>query len=826
MNDFDKEWEDFDNNDDSSTNNLDLDKLEFVVKKNLIYIALILILSGIGAFLYIRWTPRIFEAKTLNQVKLTSSSQEFAEKFGITSSSLEEGKLESEMALITSGVTYNRIIDSLIDLSVDYHSVGDVRDSELFGNSVPFELSYPSGKQPGLTNQRFFIQFTDQGKNYTIKYKIGEDEFTVYGASGKQIILGGTPLIISSKSVTLDNNQYSFKFNSRSEIISFLRKNLSVMIFDPRAKTIQISFTAGNQQKAVAILEAINKAYSQLSREGKALVYERALDYLYSQVDITKDSLNKLENQMRALSYSKDLSAYMEAGPIVDNIQQLEKSLNELKNEKKKYQKLRGFLEADSSIVYIQAYATILTDGSITSSLDELAKLETEALRIKESYTTNTIASNSKLELYKKLRFEVAESIKFAEQFLNENINDLQKEITKLRSVFFQNIGGDPDLKKIEKRVAIYTNISDLLTNKMIEVSMAQASTIESSTVINAPYASKIPILPKKFVSTAISIAIGIFLSIILILINYLMMDKISSLKHLERRTTMPILGLIPKYIKEEMQVSKLVVSSDPKSTMSEAFRSIRTNLDFMVTENENGEVKNKETKVISVTSTISGEGKTFVASNLAGIIAMSDKKVVMVDLDLRKPKVHLAMGGSNTIGASSILVGQNTIEECLQETEVPTLKYISAGPIPPNPSELILSSNFSRFLQQLKDEFDVIMLDSPPIGLVTDGMIVMRHVDNPIYVVRADYSKQSFIDNANNLYKSGKFKNISIILNSVPDRRSYGGYGYGYGSMSYSAYGYGYGYTYGYDSDLSEEDMEYFDEVKKPFWKKIFRKS
>ncbi|OHX67328.1 polysaccharide biosynthesis tyrosine autokinase [Flammeovirga pacifica] len=829
MSDFEKEWEDLDNNEESSANDIDFDKLEYVVKKNIIWVILLLMLSGIAAYLYIRWTPEIYQAHTLNQVKLTSSSQEFAEKFGIANSSLEEGKLESEMALITSGVMYERITDSLIDLSVDYYSVGDVRDSELFGDGVPFTLTYPSGKQPAFKDIPLFLQFLNGGDQYQVTYKTGDQENTISGKSGEQIILGGQPLIVTPKNKILETNKYSFTFNSKSRIIGFLKANLSVMIYDPRAKTIQISFTARNRKKAEAVLEAINKSYGQLSREGKALVYERALGFLYSQIDITKDSLNNLEKTMRELSFNKDLSSYMEAGPIVGNIQELEKSLNQLKSEKKKYQKLRHFLEADSSIVYIQAYATILTDGSISSSLSELAKLETEALRIKESYTSNTVASNSTLELYKKLRFEVAESIKFAEQFLDDNIKDLQKEISKLRRVFFQNIGGDPDLKKIEKRVSIYTDISDLLTNKLIEVSMAQASTIESSSVIDAPRASAAPIRPKKLIAIAICLAIGIFLSVLLVVINYLLMDKINGLKHLERRTNMPILGLIPKYQKEEMSVSKLVVSQDPKSTMSEAFRSIRTNLDFMISDFLDDdpaiEKEQKTSKVISVTSTISGEGKTFVASNLAGIIAMSDKKVIMVDLDLRKPKVHLAMGGSNVNGASSILVGQNTIEECLQKTDIPSLEYISAGPIPPNPSELILSNNFKRFIKQLKDKYDVIMLDSPPVGLVTDGMIVMRHADNPIYVVRADYSKQSFIDNANNLYKSGKFKNISIVLNSVPDRRSYGGYGYGYGTMTYSSNGYGYGYTYGYDSDLNEEDIAYFDNKKVPFWKKIFKK-
>lgn len=821
MADFEQEFDDFDREDGNIADSIDFDKLEYVIKKNIIWVILLMTLALTGAFLYIRWTPRVYEASTINQVKLTSSSQDFAEKLGIMNTSLNDGKLESEMALITSGVTCDRVLDSLIDLSVSYYSVGDVRDSELFGTAIPFSITFPTNKKPFLSEVPYTLQFFENGKKYKITYKNRGQDFEVIGNSGQISHLEGGEVLILSKSSNIGENIYSFVINSKASQVKFLLKNISVSIYNPKAQTIQINFKAGNRDKAIAVLQAINLAYSQISRKDKALVYERALTYLYRQADLTKDSLIQQEKQLRTMSYEKDLTSYMDVSPIVDNIKELEKSLTTLKREKQQYKRLRSLLEADSSIVYIQAYATIMSDANISSSLAELSKLEVETSRVKNSYTDKTIASNAKVVLYKKLRYEVAESIKFAEEFLEDNIKDFEKEISKLKHVFYKNIGGDPDFKKIEKRVAIYGDIFDLLTHKIIEVSMAQASTIESSSVINSPNASKVPISPKKIIAYGISFVVGLFLSIILILIVYIRMDKISGLKHVERRTNMPILGLIPKYQKDEMSVSRLVVSKDPKSTMSEAFRSVRTNLNFMISDSE----QQGKTKVISVTSTISGEGKTFIGSNLAGIIAMSDQKVVMIDLDLRKPKVHLAFGGNNFQGVSSILTKQSSLEDCLQDTDIDNLKYISAGPIPPNPSELIMSNNFKEFLTQLKDQFDVLVLDSPPIGLVTDGMIIMQHVTNPIYVIRADYSKVSFIDNADNLYKSGKFKNIALVLNSVPDRRSYGGYGYGYGTMSYTSSGFGYGYTYGYESDLNPEDAAYFDIEKEPFWKKIFKK-
>jgi capsular exopolysaccharide synthesis family protein len=241
------------------------------------------------------------------------------------------------------------------------------------------------------------------------------------------------------------------------------------------------------------------------------------------------------------------------------------------------------------------------------------------------------------------------------------------------------------------------------------------------------------------------------------------------------------VLGSVPEYRRAKLKYTKLVVGQNPKSSINEALRSIRTNLDFMLPTgkgiyNQNGSV------VISITSTISGEGKTFVASNLGGIIAMSDLKVVILDFDMRKPKLHIAFDAENTQGVSSILIGKKTIEDCIQPTEINNLFFISSGPTPPNPSELILREDFDMLVEDLKKKFDVIMIDTPPVGLVTDGILIMQKVDMPLYVVKANYSKRMFTKNINRLVESNNFTNLAVILNAVKKTGTGYGYGYGYG--------------------------------------------
>ena len=191
--------------------------------------------------------------------------------------------------------------------------------------------------------------------------------------------------------------------------------------------------------------------------------------------------------------------------------------------------------------------------------------------------------------------------------------------------------------------------------------------------------------------------------------------------------------------------------------------------------------------KIISITSTISGEGKTFVSINLAGIIAYSGKKVIVLDLDMRKPRIHKALGLDNSKGMSTLLIGQYKLDDVVQKTGTDNLDIITAGPIPPNPSELVISKEMDSILELLKRHYDIIIIDNPPVGLVTDGIAMLKKADYPIYVMRADYSKREFIHFIDRLYYENQFHNISIILNGVNLKKQVYSYGY-----------YGYGYTYG----------------------------
>jgi tyrosine-protein kinase Etk/Wzc len=235
-------------------------------------------------------------------------------------------------------------------------------------------------------------------------------------------------------------------------------------------------------------------------------------------------------------------------------------------------------------------------------------------------------------------------------------------------------------------------------------------------------------------------------------------------------------------------------VDKNPKSSLSEALRAVRTNIEFVASQDGKG-----KKRIISITSTVAGEGKTFVAINLSGVLAMSTQKVVLLDLDMRKPKLHLAFDLSNEKGMSTILSGKCNWKEAAFSTPLEDIDVIPAGPPPPNPAELLMRPTFDLLLQDLHEVYDIIMIDCPPVGLVTDGIIVMQKADLPIYVVRSEYSKRIYLKNVNKLVKANGFRSLGVILNGLDKLKTYG-------------YGYGYGYDYYTDDDVPQGfDVNWF---------------
>jgi tyrosine-protein kinase Etk/Wzc len=523
------------------------------------------------------------------------------------------------------------------------------------------------------------------------------------------------------------------------------------------------------------LVQAIDTIYLNYTKSAKNQAVEQKIAFLQNQMDKTQKELEAFEQyferftiQNRTTDLSQDLNYTI-------------KLLNQLDSQRFNIQSQIGVV--DLAIKQLQSDRTLNIlelPKPMVQSIEEYNQLKDERALKLESYNENTQVIqrlNSQIEIAKSSALDQLKAVR-------ENLSESQEEVSTkrraLESSFAQLPSMGTSFNKNRRLYSLQEEFYFSLIQSKIELEIARAGTVTNFVILSPASNPSVPVEPKKLLIYGASAVVSLLISFLFLAITYLLDDKIANSKELERLLIAPLLGVIPKYISEKLHITSLVVSKNPKSSISEALRTIRTNLEFMNTGNGR--------QLVSITSTVSGEGKTFVTVNLGAIFAYSGQKVVVVDLDMRKPKVHMAFNAeAQNKGVSTILIDKDPVQDCIRNSEVDNLSFISAGPTPPNPSELILNDNFDKMLTELKKEFDIVILDTPPVGLVTDGILVMKKCDLPIYVVRSDYSKKSYLKSIHRLIKSNGFDNLSVIFNGASSKGSYGyGYGYGKGAGGY----------------------------------------
>jgi capsular exopolysaccharide synthesis family protein len=418
----------------------------------------------------------------------------------------------------------------------------------------------------------------------------------------------------------------------------------------------------------------------------------------------------------------------------------------------------------------LSSYQYAFLPDYLNKRLEALTVMSQERDKLSLAYNENTLAFRQKEKELSNLKDQLFSQL----NMLKENWMTTLSEIVDNKRKLEQEFNSMPDKNtKFSKNQRFYNLFTEFYLSMMqskAQFEIAQAGTTSDFKILASASMPGRPVSPQKMVILGIGLVAGIVLNFFFIGIIYLLDNKVTNVKDIESEVALPVLGIIPS--SNQKSLSTFQVLDNPKSRVSEAIRSLRTNLDFFTSGGHK--------KVITISSTISGEGKSFLARNLGGVLAMSKKKVALVDLDMRKAKKD-NFGGQdqNHQGLSTILIRKHSWRECIQKTPIENLDFIPSGPHPPNPSELLLNGEFSNLVNELQQEYDFIIMDTPPVGLVTDGIMAMRRSDLSIYVVRANYSKKEFLRNVDRIVTVNKFSNVAIVLNALP--KSGKEYGYGY---------------------------------------------
>jgi tyrosine-protein kinase Etk/Wzc len=748
-----------------SVEGIDLNKLRVILRSNWMLIALIFIATNLTAYLIIRYTQDLFESESVLKldVKQDASEMGFNE---FLPESQQVNLISGEIETIQSRSFLNQVLDSL-NLHVSYYSIGQFLNTELYRNS-PFTVDYAIHSTAYYNTP---VAITPKnGNGYELRF--GKQDTPVNGRFNDTLRLDGLTLLIRMVpgGEFQSENTYSFVINSRDALVDYLSRNLVAEPLKFDANTIRVSFKDHNPAKARDLVNGIDSLYLAYSQAQKNRTNKQKIEWLNSELTNIEQRLESYENyfeefilQNRSNNLEADLKKTIELINAIDSQRfEISRRLTEVNQ-------LIGVIGSESPAIPIQN-RTFYPDY-LNKNIEALQALYLEMGRMQLSYSETTFAYRQKKNQIDQLKAKALEQLADLRTTWANQLQQLNQSKAKLENEFASMPDKNTQFSKKQRFYKLYEEFYLTLLQNRSQFEIAQAGSTPDFKILATANLPVKPISPNRPMIFGIGFVAGIILNIFLLGILYLVNNKINSLSEIERLSQVPLLGVVPAL--RRPAGNDLYIMHHPKSMVSEAIRTLRTNLDYFKT----GSPK----KVIAISSTVSGEGKSFIAMNLGGIMSLSNKKVILLDLDMRKEKIHPSFPQpSRNQGISSILIGKHTWQECCLKSPLEHFDFIPAGPHPPNPSELLLSDSFTSLLDELKNHYDFILLDTPPVGVVTDGIMAMKQADISIYIIRAHYSKKEFINNLHRIVRLNKLQHITIVLNALPaDPDTTYGYGY-----------------------------------------------
>jgi capsular exopolysaccharide synthesis family protein len=628
--------------------------------------------------------------------------------------------------------------------------------------------------------------------------------------------------LFHDKTITdLIEPRYYFRVFSKKSQIDTIVENMSVS--DLSDSILKIEYRDNMPIQTKEVVEEIAKSYIEYTLENRTSELEQTLEFLDKQIIDIQSNLKRRGSELKKyqqksgsaiISIEEDILKTLEKkkeliDKIVLQIQEIKRFKSNLTNGIVSTVSLMSMgIDTTSIQSLIEGYRkdgqeiealkfqeqnigkAVTKNKQINMLIDELKNKElyiqelllnftyehpqvieakTEIDNLKNKIHATIMANIQKLEKSRIIaRSTILNNVNMVENNLNNRLRLLKSNIREKKALL-QSIPEKHMINEnLKRKFALSAEIYTFLLQKKIEVEISKASVIANTKILEDAYIAEKPIKPKKKLILVISLIVGFILGVFYIFIKEFFDTKIRSVKDVEKLTDIPLYGILPLNNNERF--------------FKEALRNIRTNLQFVIADN-------KECINILISSTVAGEGKTTITAGLAEVISQADKKVLVMDLDLRKPRLYKELKRSNKIGMSNYLTKNYELHDVIQ-TINENLDFLPAGSIPPNPSELFMNKRFDKTIKELEERYDYIIFDSAPIGTVTDSSLILKYSDILLLIVKVNMTENLFLENFNKMIKEKSIKSSGIVLNGVKlfKNKNYG-YGYGYG------YDYGYGY-------------------------------
>lgn len=723
-------------------------------------------------FFYNRYTVPVYNVKASILIDEEENMSETAELIYGTDL-LSSGKsLYNEIAVLKSFPFIYRTIKAL-DRRVTYLREGRVEDGELY-TDLPFLARIDS------------LQHNPQNEDIPFYVTVvNEQEFLLEVQWDEQLQIEkklpfGQPFLINGTNLTLElerlpesaSSKFYFIINDFEKLARAYKNTLSIYPYSKEASVIDISLETSVPQKEIDFLNELTHQYTIVSLEDKNQSTSQSLSFIDKQLAQTFDTLQVIE---KTLENFKSSNGFSQASGMLDRsfdkISALESEKAVLLVNDKYYRAIQQYLEDNKSLDELVAPSSLgVQDVLLNSLINQLATLQIEKNTFliegsaKNPYLKEVEGkiNNTQATLQESLQNVIANNQLSLSQ-VNGRIAAVEKEISALPKTERKYI-------TIKRLYDLNENIYNLLLQKKVEAGITQASATVDNKVIEPAYlVNTQPIKPRKSRNYIISVFIGMLLPAALIFIREKISTTVKGKADIDKYTDLPVVGSISQNEKD----LPLAVHQSPKSPTAESFRVLRSNLKYAV---RNQEANN----TFLITSMVSGEGKTFCSINLAIALALSGKKTLLLDSDIRKDQPISGLElDKKCKGLSNYLVNDASLDEIIQKSLINNLEVIASGPVPPNPAELLMEESMEVMMDVLKASYEYIVIDTSPVGLVTDAQIMMGHSDASLFIVRQRFTQRDSLKLLTEMKEQNAISNASIVFNDVKNDLGYYGYGY-----------------------------------------------
>jgi capsular exopolysaccharide synthesis family protein len=756
------------------------------------------------SYIYLWYTPKTYA--TSSTLKIEEKKSEFSDLVGIINNN-DRGpsKIQSETFVLQSRTLILNAIKDL-DYRISFYISGRVRTTEVYPQNL---LDIQLLKFDSLNFYRDLIAFKRISNNsfdlsYSINGKLLNQSYTY----DSPITIGNTAFSIKRPAAVGVGTIISFKFNIPEDFVGRVRGGLHTSEVVRNSNIISLQETDSNPQFAADILNALMKEYLNYDRNQKTQSATQMIQFIDDQLSSLSKNVKGSENSIATFKKNSKIMDVTAAADVEFNrIKELETQRSLLMIQLLAIDQVKDQIAKDKNNISFN----LNIEGSSSSSLGALAtmleNLLTERNTLLKTYTANSqvIADiNQQILQTKNSALNIISSISTN---LNKNIAYLDSQLGLEDKKLATFPVAERNMISLKRDFEINDKVYSFLSEKRLDAQISRSAILPGATIIEPAQPNFSPVSPDEHTinrtAIIISLLIGFGLIIVIRILNPFIYDK----ETIESLTTIPIIGVIRKFPEAiDEDNTQILAISRPKSVFAESVRAVRTNLSFVATD--------KESKIICITSEVAGEGKSFVAVNLSSTLSLLDKKIILIAADLRRSRLHRTFNMSNDKGLSNYLANQCGTDDIIRRTIQENLDIILSGPVPPNPSELLHSSRMKTLIGELKKRYDIIMIDTAPIGLVSDSVPLIRMSDINIFVIRSGKSKFYAASVPQRLATEYNLKNTVIVLNAFAENLLHARY------YTTKFTGESHGTHYYYYSDYSGyEGSDYYLDKKEYKW-------